>query len=151
MCSKPLVVVEDDAVARVALQKLAATRVSGLPVVDASGVMVADVTMGDLRELATIDLSDDDVDALLSQSILDYVYAARRVRESREHREGLRNRGDLLRPVVVHAEDSLGMAIELLCEAKLHRLTIVDAAGRPTAVLSLTDVLHIVGMVLSLQ
>jgi CBS domain-containing protein len=47
------------------------------------------------------------------------------------------------RPIVALVEDTLGEAIEQAEEYQIHRLYVVDDAGHPIAVLSLSDMIDL--------
>ncbi len=48
----------------------------------------------------------------------------------------------LSRAVALQVTDTVGVAIQLLAESRLHHLFIVNTGRAPVGVLSLTDVLH---------
>jgi CBS domain-containing protein len=128
--ARDVVSVPSTATTREAMQLLVSSKVHGAPVVNGDGVMVANISVSDIRSLAHTKAAD--VDAVLASNILDFL----RLREESEGRPSFS-----LSPLVVHPEDSFSTAVGLLGESGLHRLVVVDASRRPVGVLSLTDVL----------
>ena len=122
------------ATARDALHTLVSHKVSGAPVVDETGAIVANFSASDVRLLANV-TNQADADAALALPVLTFL----RERAPKDlHSSG----PSALSPVVVQESDSVTMAIQLLAESRLHHIYIVDAARHPVGVLSLTDVIR---------
>ena len=111
-----------------------ANKVSGAPVVDDDGVIVANFSVSDVRLLANV-TNQADADAALALPVLAFL-------RERAPRHGSTGGPSALSPVVVQEGDSVGMAIQLLAESRLHHIYIVDGARRPVGVLSLIDVVR---------
>ena len=119
-----------------AFHVLASHGISGAPVVDAAGVVVANVSVSDMRRLAHT-TNHADTDAALAKPVLEFL---------RGGPAGAGRAADPVvtstEPVVVHAGDSVGMVVQLLAESRLHHVYVVDGARRPVGVLALADVLR---------
>lgn len=122
------------ATARDALQTLVSHKVSGAPVVDSDGVIVANFSVSDVRLLAAVS-NQVDADAALALPVLNFL-------RERAPKDMHSIAPSSLSPVVVQESDSVAMAIQLLAESRLHHIYIVDASRRPVGVLSLTDVIR---------
>jgi CBS domain-containing protein len=115
-----------------ALTTLVSHKVWGAPVVDASGAIVANFSVSDVRHLASV-TNQADADAALALPVLEFL---------RTSGGGGRGPSPSLTPVVVSPSDSVSMVVELLAASKLHHVYVVDADRRPTGVVSLTDVMR---------
>ncbi len=112
-----------------AMALLLSNRVSGIAVTHPTdGTIVANFSASDVRALATV-TNQADVSRMLQTPVYEFL---------RSHRADT----GCLSPVTVISSDSVGMAIELLAEGKLHHVYEVDALRKPVGVLSVTDILH---------
>lgn len=114
------VVVAVDASIEEAENLLRSHRISGLPVVDADGILVGVISQTDLLHFAL-----PEVRALIP------------------HRDGGIRVGDVMStpPVTIDSGASLREAAELMNDKRLHRLVAVDAHGRPNGVVAAMDFL----------
>ncbi len=126
---KPIVCIVRTLTVREAMRVLLGSRITGAPIVDADGVIIANISTSDIRCLAK--LKDDRFDHALALPVLDFL---------REMRSATRS----MSPLVLHSEDSLSAAVELLTTAAVHRVYIVDSGRRPVGVVALADVLAVV-------
>ena len=126
--AKPLITVANTSNVRDALRVLLAHRISGAPVIDSDGNIVANLSVTDVRCLAKA--KDDVFERALSQNVLDFL---------REMRSGTRS----LFPLVLHPDDSFATAVQLLAAASVHRVYIVEGR-KPVGVVALADVLRVI-------
>ena len=126
--------VPQDATAFFALQALVAAQVSGAPVVDDHGAVVANFSASDVRLLAGA-ANAADAGASLDLPVLRFLAD-----------RGPKGVHDLapsaLSPVVLQQGDSVAVAVQLLATSRLHHVYVVDAARKPLAVVSLSDVVR---------
>lgn len=132
-----------------ALSQMARDHKSSMGVVDpASGVLIGNLSVSDLRGLAVEDFP------LLLLSVGEYIAV----------RRGLFNKADALAgkcaeaatagkwtellaaaPVVtVNSSSTFGNVLELLAVKGLHRVYVVDGEGKPVSIITLTDVLRLI-------
>jgi CBS domain-containing protein len=168
--SSPPLTVSHTATARAALESMVDNRLSGMPVVDDAGVMVANIALADVRGLVAVPPTD--LDRVLALPVVEYL---REVAAKRVTSGDVPLRSPSLYPVVVrcvpslrvccggharaapsiHCElssvalrtgrrqkDTFATVLELLVEAAVHRVTVVDADHKPVGVITLTDVLR---------
>jgi len=116
------VVVSVDASIEEAENLLRYHRITGLPVVDADGILVGVISHTDLLHLPL-----------------------RGVRALIPHRDGGIRVGDVMStlPATVYSGASLREAAGLMNEKRLHRLVAVDAHGRPIGVIAAMDFVSI--------
>ena len=116
------VVVSVDASIEEAESLLRYHRITGLPVVDADGILVGVISHTDLLPLPL-----------------------RGVRALSPHRDGGIRVGDVMStlPATVDSGASLRKAAGLMNEKRLHRLVVVDAHGRPVGVIAAMDFVSI--------
>mmetsp|Transcript_19020 Transcript_19020/g.53354 ORF Transcript_19020/g.53354 Transcript_19020/m.53354 type:complete len:311 (-) Transcript_19020:294-1226(-) len=102
-----------------ALQKIDETRVSALGVVEANGKLIGNFSASDLVGLYRKSLPD------LTKPVDKYLahYSPRS-----------------LTPIVLTDDATLLDVVNTLVESKIHRVWLVDADGKPTGVVSLTDI-----------
>ena len=95
---------------------------------DATGAIVANFSVSDVRKLASV-TNKADTQAALSLLVLEFLRT---------------QRGDtgVTPPVTVNVTDTVLVAVQLLAESRLHRLYIVDEDRKPVGVLSLTDIIR---------
>lgn len=118
MTPEPIVIREDEPLARAAML-LDEHRITGLPVVDAAGILVGVVTQSDLLR-------------------------ARATEHLWKSWPGLSVRHLMSRPVLtVRRSSSVEEAVRLMEQQRVHRLVVVDDAGLvPVGIFSTTDVIH---------
>lgn len=114
-----------------ALKLLLACKITGVPVIDSSDRIIANVSVSDVRSLAKVGVSD--IDRVLSIPIIEFLA------EAKSKAVGTTASSSSLAPVVLHANDSFGAAIDLLAATGLHRVYVVDEAGCAIGVFTLTD------------
>lgn len=127
LATKPVLHVLDSDTTLSAFQLMNSKHLSGLAVVNAAGVTVANTSASDLKLFMAKPSF-----RLLRMPVFQYLNIIRRA----SMREGA--------PVVsVHPDDSLAKAIGKLSATGLHRVFVVDPASKPIGVLSLTDILRL--------
>jgi CBS domain-containing protein len=114
-----------------ALKLMLSCKITGVPVIDGSDRIIANVSVTDVRYLAKV--KDDDVDRVLALPIMDFLI------EVKTKLAGSVVAPPSLTPIVLHPGDSFATAIDLLTASGLHRLYIVDEANSPIGVFTLTD------------
>ena len=121
MTLDPVVVSVDASIAE-AENLLRYRRITGLPVVDADGILVGVISHTDLLHLPV-----------------------RGVRALVPHRDGGIRVGDVMStpPVTIDSGASLRQAAGLMNDKRLHRLVAVDAQGRPISVIAAMDLVSL--------
>eukprot|EP00456_Euglypha_rotunda_P026981 TRINITY_DN2163_c0_g1_i22.p1 TRINITY_DN2163_c0_g1~~TRINITY_DN2163_c0_g1_i22.p1 ORF type:complete len:612 (+),score=106.94 TRINITY_DN2163_c0_g1_i22:120-1955(+) len=115
-----LVTVASTRTALSAFQSLTTRELSAAPVVDSSGVLIASLSLSDLRGIS----SEDVPDLLLSvEEFLKKVHG-----------------GKIPKPITIKKDDTLADIIPLIAKARVHRVWVVDDDGKPSDVVSLTDI-----------
>lgn len=114
-----------DTPTRACFQTLLERHFLGLPVLSGDGSIAANLSVSDIRALAT--MSREDANAAMDGPVISFI----------------RSRGLLRPPVTVLATDSLAVTIELMVTAHVHRVYVVDAGGRPIGVVTVTDILRV--------
>jgi CBS domain-containing protein len=122
--AKPLVTVRSTATAREALQTIVAHKISGAPVLDDAGAVVACVSVADVRAVSAFSTTEQ-VAELLSKTVMEYL----QLRPSK-------GAALTLRP-----DDALATALVVLAESGAHSVTIVDGDRKPLGVCTLTDII----------
>ena len=132
-----VVAVPDTATVREALEATMRHGGSGVPVIDGTGAVVANVSGSDVGALALLGVraSAEDAERLLAANVVAFLTERR-------------SASPATTPFVVHSADTFGTAITQLAESGLHHLYIVDEARRPIGVLSLSDVISTVALYL---
>ena len=126
--------VPQDATAFFALQALVAAQVSGAPVVDDHGAVVANFSASDVRLLAGA-ANAADAGGSLDLPVLRFL--------ADRGPKGVHDPApSALSPVVLQQGDSVAVAVQLLATSRLHHVYVVDAARKPLAVVSLSDVVR---------
>lgn len=103
-----------------AMKELAACLRQGLAIVDASGVLVGDISVSDLHDLPEANLSS------LNMTVVHWLQAFSTAS---------------LNPPTTTIDATLGELIIRFTKEKVHRLWVIDGEGLPTHVVSLTDIL----------
>lgn len=98
----------------------------GLPIVDADGRLVANLSATDIRYLDFVSLPA--VLKTVSGNVVEFLGASRS--------------GRPVAPLCVRRTDSFSTAVMVLVSASLHRVYIVDDDCRPVGVFTLTDALR---------
>jgi CBS domain-containing protein len=99
----------------------------GCALVGDDGTIVANVSVTDVRGLASVATDSKEADAVLDGLAVSY----------------LSRGGELRPPVTVSPFDTLASLIELLCAAHVHRVHVVDAHRKPIGVVTMMDVLRV--------
>jgi CBS domain-containing protein len=128
--------VRDTATAREALATIIDNKISGVPIVDADGVILSSVSVNDLRALGKV--KPEDEGRLLGLPVTDFVTEVRALSHTSSTKPPSTG------SVTVLPTDSFATALELAVNSRVHRLFIVDDARRPIGVMTLTDALRAV-------
>lgn len=118
----PVSVLETDTVIK-ALQVIKDNQISAVAVVNASGKLVANFSASDLV-------------GLYRESYPDFLLTVGAYLAKHSHRS--------LMPLTTHASNTFREVVKELVASHVHRVWIVDGEGRPTGVVSLTDVMKVV-------
>jgi CBS domain-containing protein len=104
----PVVTLPSNCTLRDALLLMLGNRITGVPVVDPeSGEIIANVSLSDVRKLGTAH-SAIEFEGLLETNVLEYL-----------RRKSGDSAAPSLSPLVLHKDDSLGTAIELLASSMM--------------------------------
>ncbi len=124
------------ATAREALRLMTQQHFSGLPVVDdATGALVANISVSDVRALAGHDAND--VERVLELPVLEYLRLMQRAVDG----------SGPTHPVVLREDDTFGTAVTLFAVSGLHHLPVIDSTTHcVTATISLSDVIRTVSI-----
>jgi CBS domain-containing protein len=126
LATKPVVKVLDTDSTLDAFRTMNTRHISGLAIVNSSGVIVGNTSASDLKLFIAKPSF-----RLLRMAVFQYLNIIRRS----VIKEGA--------PVVsVHASDTLGKAIAKLSATAMHRIFVVDEHNKPIGVVSLSDILH---------
>lgn len=120
----PVISVTEDSQALAAFRQLIDAKISGLAVVNGSGQLVACISGSDLKRPAPHRIFQD-----LTKTVQEFLAITP---EAFAHSSAA---------ITLPAEATIGDLLKLLKESHVHRLFQTDADGRPTTVISLTDVL----------
>lgn len=119
-----------DATARHCLQVLVRHGYLGMPIVDATGAIVGNISTTDVLCLAGMSRAESD--AALDQTAFGFLAFVA---------GGGADKAAIRSPLVVKPTDSLATALRLIVTAKVHRVYIVDSDSKPVGIVSATDVL----------
>jgi predicted transcriptional regulator len=134
------IVVQPDSPLSEAIQILAKNRISGLPVVDSSGKLVGVISETDLMWQETG--ATPPAYIMLLDSV---IYLENPARYERELHKALgQTVGEVMTkdPVTVKPNKSLREAAQLMHERSIHRLPVLDDAGRVTGILTRGDIIR---------
>ncbi len=124
MGSKTAIVVQTGARAVHAFHTIHTNGISAVPIVDKNGVLVATLSVSDLRQLTISNFGS------LMNPVLEYI--AKNVKK--------------VSPVTITLKDTVETAILKLSATKVHRLWVIDDWGKPLSVISLTDIINFVDL-----
>lgn len=125
-----------------ALRALVSNKITGLPVLDDTGRIIANVSVSDVRGLAHALSKPEEIEKILSTNIIEFLADSRG--------KAGRAAPPSLTPAVLRPGDSFGAAVELLATSSLHRLYVVDSDNMPVGVITLTDIVKTVASTLQL-
>lgn len=139
MTQEPIVVTSETSLDE-AIQIMAERRFSGLPVVDAAGKLVGIISQGDLM------WRESGVTPPPYIMVLDSViYLENPAKYQRELHKALgQTVGEVMstNPQTIRPEKSVRDAAELMHEKGVHRLPVIDSAGKPIGILTRGDIVR---------
>jgi 5'-AMP-activated protein kinase, regulatory gamma subunit len=117
---------------RSCFQTLLRHKFLGMPILSDDGTIVANLSMSDIR--AVTGLTREQLNAKLDGTVGSYIDFAATLKARK--------------PVLtVRSGDSLATAMELLSSHSVHRVYVVDTAGKITGVVTVTDILRVLDAV----
>ncbi len=139
MTQDPIVVTSETSLDE-AIQIMAERRFSGLPVVDAAGKLMGIISQGDLM------WRESGVTPPPYIMVLDSViYLENPAKYQRDLHKALgQTVGEVMtkNPQTIRPEKSLREAAELMHEKGVHRLPVIDSAGKPIGILTRGDIVR---------
>ncbi|MCT7974848.1 CBS domain-containing protein [Laspinema olomoucense] len=139
MTHEPIVVTSETSLDE-AIQIMAERRFSGLPVVDATGNLIGIISQGDLM------WRESGVTPPPYIMVLDSViYLENPAKYQRDLHKALgQTVGEVMtkNPQTIRPEKSLREAAELMHEKGVHRLPVIDSAGKPIGILTRGDIVR---------
>jgi CBS domain-containing protein len=145
----PVVTLNEDVLLRDAARLLSDEHIGGAPVVDHRGEPLGVVSLFDIvSDLAGLERGPDEPGGFYRQGKVRFSEPEEVEEDSAEEAPpGETTVGEIMAPglIGVSAEASLGEVARLLREKQIHRVFVLDVAGRLLGVISTMDILRVLG------
>ena len=145
----PVVTLSEDVLLREAARLLSDEHISGAPVVDHRGEPLGVVSLFDIvSDLAGLERTEGEPGGFYRQGKVRFSEPEEVEEDSAEETPaGETTVGDIMAPglIGVSAEASLGEVVRVLLEKQIHRVFVLDVAGRLLGVISTMDILRVLG------